>query len=119
MLAQNLKQFLLTKMRMSHVYQPVMIRYLLANDGVADDLSIAKEISQQDPSQVEYYKKITNNMVGQVLRKNNIVEKAGSQYVLKDFSELSHEDIHLLIKICTSNLTNTLTKGAAAFGRIG
>ncbi len=56
----QLKCFLLEKMRMSHIYQPVMIKHLLRNNGVASDTDIAKEISLQDPTQIEYYQNITN-----------------------------------------------------------
>jgi ATP adenylyltransferase len=51
----ELKGFLIEKMRMSHIYQPVMIKHLLRNKGVATDTDIAREISLQDPSQIEYY----------------------------------------------------------------
>ena len=54
-------------MRMSHVYQPVMIRNLLKNKGTADSAKIAKDLLAYDVSQVEYYQLITKNMVGKVL----------------------------------------------------
>jgi len=95
---------------MAHVYQPVMIRYLLSNGGVADDVSIALEISQQDPSQIEYYREITNRMVGKVLRERDIVEKVGKTFVLKDFSNLSTFEIQELIHICTVKLDEYIAK---------
>ena len=67
---------------MSHIYQPVMIKHLLRNHGLASDIEIAKDISMQDPTQIEYYQNITNNMVGKVLRNHKIVEKNKREYVL-------------------------------------
>lgn len=110
MVFDNLKEFLEKNMRMSHVYQPVMIRYLLANSGVAEDKAIATEISQQDPTQIEYYRTITNNMVGRVLRSHGIVEKIDNTYVLKDYSQFSAEDVHNLINLCNKKLDEYLTK---------
>ena len=59
---------------MSHIYQPVMIRKLLETEGQATDLDIANSLLQYDPSQIEYYQSITNNMVGKVLRNHKIGE---------------------------------------------
>jgi hypothetical protein len=42
-------------MRMSHVYQPVMLTCLLTNRGHASVTDIARSILQHDESQVEYY----------------------------------------------------------------
>jgi ATP adenylyltransferase len=42
MTPNELKAYLTTKMRMSHVYQPVMIRRLLLDGGAADTQDIAK-----------------------------------------------------------------------------
>lgn len=67
MVYDELKAFLQQRMRMSHIYQPVMIKCLLRNSGVATDEDIAKAISMQDVSQIDYYRDITNNMVGRVL----------------------------------------------------
>ena len=41
---KKLKKFLTKDMRMSHVYQPVMIRNLLKNKGKADSSKIAKDL---------------------------------------------------------------------------
>jgi hypothetical protein len=48
---QQLKLFLTEKMRMSHFYQPVMIKKLLKNKGAATDKEIAEILLQFDPSQ--------------------------------------------------------------------
>ena len=61
-------------MRMSHIYQPVMIKTLLGNGGAATTEEIATNLLAYDQSQVEYYALRTKNMVGKVLTKNGVVE---------------------------------------------
>ena len=51
-------------MRMSHVYQPVMLRLLLGRNGGASVQDIARALLNEDRSQLEYYSEITKNMVG-------------------------------------------------------
>ena len=46
-------------MRMSHVYQPVMLRELLRRKGAASVNMVAKALLAEDRSQVEYYEQIT------------------------------------------------------------
>ena len=60
----------LTKMRMMHIYQPVMIKALVQSNGKATARKIAKEFLAKDESQIDYYTEITKNMPGKVLRKN-------------------------------------------------
>ena len=79
---EQLADFIENKMRPQHVYQPVMLMALLKNYGKCHEVEIAKEILEHDQSQVEYYQKITRDMVGRVLRKHNIVEKSGKDYQL-------------------------------------
>ena len=71
----NLLDFVQHQMRMSHIYQPVMIKALLTNGGRMSTREIAQEILIYDISQIEYYEQVVNNMVGIVLRKRGIVEK--------------------------------------------
>ena len=62
-------------MRMSHIYQPVMLKTLLSNKGTASVEHIARDILSNDESQVDYYESITKKMVGKVLRNHDIVSK--------------------------------------------
>ena len=106
----ELKTFLAEKMRMSHIYQPVMIKHLLGNKGIANDIDIAREISLQDPSQIEYYQSITNNMVGKVLRNHKVVTKEKNCYRLNGFSHLSNNEVSELISICEAKLIEYVEK---------
>tara|TARA_B100000795_G_scaffold208220_1_gene161709 strand:+ start:262 stop:525 length:264 start_codon:yes stop_codon:yes gene_type:complete len=79
---KDLEEFVANKMRMSQIYQPVMLLTLLENAGKCHQETIAKAILAHDPSQIEYYTKITNNMVGKVLRGRSIVEKDKKDFTL-------------------------------------
>ena len=63
----TLRDFIRTTMRMSHVYQPVMIRELLTRGGKASIRDIAAAFLARDASQLEYYEQITKDMPGKVL----------------------------------------------------
>ncbi|MEJ1298169.1 MAG: hypothetical protein RPU63_11915 [Candidatus Sedimenticola sp. (ex Thyasira tokunagai)] len=78
----DLLDFIENKMRMSHIYQPVMLIDLLEGNGVATTNSIAKAILSYDQSQIEYYERITTNMVGRVLKNRGIVTKHQKEYRL-------------------------------------
>ena len=73
----QLKTFIEEQMRMSHIYQPVMLLTLLERGGKASVRDIAANILLHDESQIEYYEKITKEMVGRVLRNRQIVRKDG------------------------------------------
>ncbi len=79
----ELKRYLLEKMKMSHVYQPVMLKRLLLGDGSAKVEDIALDLVQNDLSQIEYYTDRVHNMVGRVLRKNGLVS-----WIIKDWSKI-------------------------------
>ena len=50
-----IKKYLQEQMKMSHVYQPVMLRRLLISSGTAKVEEIALDLVQNDLSQIEYY----------------------------------------------------------------
>lgn len=92
--ATDLMHFISKKMRMSHIYQPVMIKALLENGGEATTEEIATSLLSYDQSQVEYYTLRTKNMVGKVLAKNGVVEpiKDGRQIIGYRLTEATHTD---------------------------
>ena len=75
MLYDTLADFITNKMRMSHIYQPVMLMALLTKGGKCHERDIAISLLIHDESQIEYYTTITHNMVGRVLRNHKIVER--------------------------------------------
>jgi hypothetical protein len=48
----QLVDFVERRMRMSHIYQPVMLLTLLQHDGQCSETDIAKAISVHDPTQM-------------------------------------------------------------------
>lgn len=99
-----LAEYLSKRMRMSHVYQPVMIMKLLSNDGKAKADEIALDLVQNDLSQLEYYTERVNQMVGKVLRNNQIVAKEKGEYQLIGFEELSDDERQKLIELCATKI---------------
>jgi diadenosine tetraphosphate (Ap4A) HIT family hydrolase/5-methylcytosine-specific restriction endonuclease McrA len=100
----QLKSFIETSMRMSHIYQPVMLMTLLAEGGKASVREIATRILAHDESQIEYYEKITKEMVGRVLRNRQVVKKEGSNFELLGFDRLTAEQITDLTSLCQKKL---------------
>jgi len=103
---QALKDFLTYRIRMSHIYQLVMIRTLLENYGVSHERDISKELLINDDSQIEYYTRITNSMVGRVLRKHNIVnrDRKTKEYRLNDIETYSGFQIRTIKELCDMRL---------------
>lgn len=99
-----LAEYLSKRMRMSHVYQPVMIMKLLSNQGKAKADEIALDLVQNDLSQLEYYTERVNQMVGKVLRNNQIVAKEKGEYQLIGFEELSDDERQKLIELCATKI---------------
>lgn len=99
-------------MRMSHVYQPLMLMTLLENNGECSDTEIAKNLLIRDDSQIDYYRNITNNMVGRVLRNRGLVErdKTKNTYSLVDFESLDAQEVEQLIELCQKKLEDFLDK---------
>jgi len=81
-----------------------MLLTLLENTGRCHQETIAKAILAHDPSQIEYYTKITNNMVGKVLRGRSIVEKDKKDYTLNGFESLTPENIETLKQLCLKRI---------------
>ncbi len=107
---EQLKDFIQNRMRMSHVYQPVMLMTLLRGGGRSSTGEIARSILAHDESQVEYYEGVTKNMVGRVLRNHGIVDKEDGGYSLVDFENLDAEQTEHLAELCESKLDEYKTK---------
>ena len=102
----EIKDFIQNRMRMSHVYQPVMLSKLLQKNGKADSSEIAAALLNKDQSRIDYYQHIVNGMVGKVLRRHDLVTKLPrrSEYFLKGYSELNGEEIQQLVALCEQKL---------------
>jgi diadenosine tetraphosphate (Ap4A) HIT family hydrolase/5-methylcytosine-specific restriction endonuclease McrA len=97
-------------MRMSHIYQPVMLMELLRSGGRASINDIARALLSHDQSQIDYYEKITRDMVGRVLGNHRIVSKEGRSFKLNDYELLMPEQREELIAITQMRLDEYVTK---------
>ncbi len=105
-------------MRMSHIYQPVMLMRLLENNGKCHEVDIAKDLVSHDQSQIEYYTKITNNMVGKVLRNHRVVSRNRDtkEYSLADYESMTLLERKHLIELCRQRLIKfTEDRGKTVF----
>lgn len=111
---ESLAEFVEHGMRMSHVYQPVMLRTLLENGGQASVEAIAKALLSYDRSQVEYYELRTKNMVGKVLAQNGIVVAVRQGQRIVGYriasSQLGKQERQALIGLCNDRLEAYLAK---------
>jgi len=104
-LYHRLQKFISSDMRMSHVYQPVMLAELLKSNGKATVRQIARAILEKDPTQVEYYEHITKNMVGQVLTmRRHLTSKTGDSYTLDGFEQLTQKEVNDLLNLCRQKI---------------
>jgi ATP adenylyltransferase len=99
----ELKDFITNKMRMQHIYQPVMIKILLENEGLASVRKIAEAFLAKDESQIEYYEHITRSMPGKVLQKHGIVDYADKAFVL-NVPDITKEQRSELIALCNQKI---------------
>jgi ATP adenylyltransferase len=112
-----LRYFILHRMRMSHIYQPVMLRTLIEGGGKATIRQIAAAFLGRDQSQLEYYEEITKAMPGKVLAKHGLVQREGQSFRLTfDPASLSSAERDELLRLCDQKVQRYLEKrGAAAY----
>lgn len=106
----QLVDFVERRMRMSHIYQPVMLLTLLQHGGECSETEIAKAISMHDPTQVEYYEAITRNMVGRVLTRHGVVKRDGKNFTLLSARPLSKEQRAELRRLLEAKLDQYVAK---------
>ena len=108
---ERLNQFLDQEMRMSHLYQPLMLKALIEGGGRASAREIAWKFLQRDESQLGYYEEITKRMPGRVLAKHGLVERNGSDFwLVPDVTELSPKERVILLRRCEEAVEGYLEK---------
>jgi ATP adenylyltransferase len=96
---QQLATFITKKMRMSHLYQPLMLRTLINKGGTASLHDIASAFLTHDESQIE----ITERMP--VLTRHQLVERDGDGYrLIPDVQQLSRQERDRLLRLCDEAL---------------
>lgn len=96
---KDLKNYLLRKMSMQHIYQPLFIKTLLSSEKPVTARQIAQIFLAYDQSQVDYYEVVTRRMPAVVLEKNGVISKVDKGYVLKAEALTAEERLEL-IRIC-------------------
>lgn len=71
----DLKNFLLSKMRLSHIYQPLLIKTLVEAGGSATIRQLAISFLSSDESQILYYEKRLKEMPIKILSKHGVINK--------------------------------------------
>ena len=120
-----LEQFVRSKMRMSHIYQPTMLQVLVRNGGQATRRQIASEFLKHDESQLEYYEHITAKMPGRVLKSHGIIELTEDGYALTGVHrKLREGDRRTILQLCRDKIAEFKAErgpdeGSAGGGLIG
>ena len=101
--------FLENRMRMSHIYQPLLIKSLVEAGGSATIRQIAHAFLSQDESQLIYYEKRIKEMPLRVLRNHGIVSNDG-ELVLLNTKKLTFQQKAKIKMICDQKLQEFLVK---------
>ena len=102
---ENLIEFLENQMKLSHIYQPLLIRCLVDADGSATLRQLANNFVLQDESQLDYYEDRIKKMPVRVLKNHNIVSMDGNLIKLNLDKKLTLEQKAIIRKICESKIT--------------
>jgi ATP adenylyltransferase len=104
---EQLAHFLTKQMRMSHLYQPLMLRTLIEKGGVASLRDIASCFLAHDESQIEYYIEVTKRLPGPVLTRHQLVWREGEGYrLVPDVQQLPPEERDELLRLSDEAVEN-------------
>jgi hypothetical protein len=106
---ESLIDFLENRMRMSHIYQPLLVKGLVESGGSATIRQLANYFLIQDESQQRYYENRIKQMPLRVLRKHNIVSRDGD-FVSLNVKELSLEQKAQVKMICEKKIQEYVVK---------
>jgi ATP adenylyltransferase len=105
----ELRNFIQNKMLMQHIYQPVMIKTLLESKDKASTRKIAQAFLQLDESQIDYYRIITNQMPGRILKKHDVVPEDSQNKEFKlNLSGITDAQRSELISLCEQKINEYL-----------
>ncbi len=105
---EDLKEFLVSKMKLSHIYQPLLIRTLVESGGSATIRQLAITFLSHDESQLLYYEKRLKEMPIKVLKAHNIISKEG-ELVSLNVRKLNLEQQAEIKKICEQKMQEYIT----------
>lgn len=106
---ETLKQFVTEKMKMTEVYQPLVIRTLIENGGSASTRQLALAALPYDTSQIEYYEQIMKRWPKITLKKHDVISYQRGKFALNaDVSLLSEYQKTELTSLCTQKIQEFL-----------
>jgi hypothetical protein len=112
----ELESFLNDSMRMSHIYQPLMIKSLLRAGSKSTIRSIALDFIQEDERLIRQYEQKISEMPLQVLSKHGVVsvdDRLVSLYV----ERMTYEEKQRLLAICDQKITEFISlRGEGIWG---
>ncbi|QPN66242.1 hypothetical protein [Synechococcus sp. CBW1006] len=101
---ERLREYIAERMRMSHIYQPLMLLELLGRHSPAPAQDIARRILGEDVTQINYYTERVKRMMGKVLTGNGITHYGNGAYSLIGGDELSDSERDALLQLCRQRL---------------
>ena len=102
----TLMNFILKKMKMSHIYQPLMLMELIKGNGKSTGRKIARTFLNYDETQIDYYKHIVKVMPFHYLSKHikNIKRHRYKDDFYYEGFDLNVREKKKLIELCRSKL---------------
>ncbi len=100
---EQLRQFIAEQMKMSHIYQPLLIKTLVEAGGAATVRQLAGEFLIKDESQLLYYEKRLKEMPIKILSKRQVVTRE-KELVLLNVGRLTLEQRAELSRLCEEKI---------------
>jgi len=100
---EELRNFLASKMKMSHIYQPLLIKTLIESGGVSTIRQLATAFLSNDESQIMFYEKRLKEMPIKVLSKHGIISRDG-ELVSLNIKKLTLEQKAEIKKPCEQKI---------------
>ena len=99
----DLIDFIDNRMKMSHIYQPLMLHILVEAGGTATIRQLAHGFLAQDESQIRYYENRIKEMPVPVLKKRGVISKEG-ELVSLNCQKLNFEQKAQVVMSCEKRL---------------
>ena len=100
---KDLVDFVQNKMRMSHIYQPLLIKSLVDAGGLATLRQLSNAFLSEDESQLIYYEKKIKEMPLKVLLNRGVVKKEG-ELVSLNVPQLSYQQKAEIKMLCEKRM---------------
>jgi len=99
----ELRDFVASTMRMSHIYQPLLIKSLIESGGISTIRQLATTFLASDESQILYYEKRLKEMPIKVLSKHGIISREGELVSLR-IRKMTLEQKAEIKKLCEQKI---------------